>query len=484
MPTVCDIAKNGDPSKEVILSGVIAKAYNDLLGVSFNDVNVSWVSVVGSSQDCVTSLVSNESDTTIVIVPYGEQDFDHIFPHSLDRDMSVPILSAYNATSRKAMQHVDIATSAITGLSVGVIVTSVVLFLTCHVLLNMATWIREAREEQSRTQIRRPRIRFGFEVFAHAIQQESMDFDDLTRRYICVMLTMTSFFVLYALSAVVTTELVVLPQPKLIKTFDDIISQPNLRIIDMQHDIMNNVKTQALWHQLKDRIVNGSDSQDVYSGFAKNMQGLFTAQHVFLFPDNFLKECRKMTCSFTPIMRTSYGIPAFPFIAQDPTFPIVLMTHIMSQRFRTTQEGKKVVKNVRRGMESGFYDHYSKRYKTGDNPFANLMPKVETNNMEDRCVHERVVSYDVPNTMTVEIPNLLSAFKLFALGSGIAVMVWTLQVIFYGFYPRTFTWRIGTRCRVLPASADEVIDRRIRSAPDGRVRSREGRHDRRPRTCY
>src|SRR5687768_2119341 len=57
---VIDIIKDGDRSKEAFFSGTVGEAYNDLMGVFFKDLNVSWVVVAGTNEDCVTSLASNE----------------------------------------------------------------------------------------------------------------------------------------------------------------------------------------------------------------------------------------------------------------------------------------------------------------------------------------------------------------------------------------------------------------------------------------
>src|SRR5207253_1170764 len=118
--------------------------------------------------------------------------------------------SAYNMSSPDAKHFSDIVLSLVTGLTPGVVTISIGFLISCYILFNLATWIVVLRTRRTRTVRNRFRFKFnyGFETFAHFVHQESIDFDDFLRRLVSLLLSLTSFFILYSLGATITTDLV------------------------------------------------------------------------------------------------------------------------------------------------------------------------------------------------------------------------------------------------------------------------------------
>src|SRR5207253_1784549 len=92
------VKRKGDHQRESFFDGPNKDGISNLLSLSGKGFNVSLVET-NSTQQCVQSMIRNESDFLLSSIPYMGLDFDHIYPMSLPNDIKMAILSVYNMTS-------------------------------------------------------------------------------------------------------------------------------------------------------------------------------------------------------------------------------------------------------------------------------------------------------------------------------------------------------------------------------------------------
>lgn len=414
------ISRNhGDPGKDVMFTGYMGNIFNEQFSFTNRGMNVTFIER-DSTSDCVQALMRNESDTVYSIVPYVGQDYDKVFPIGIWDDVKITIMSAYNRTSLDHVHFADILESVFKGVSLGVIVNCVVFSILTSLLLNAATWIRKMKKNERQA----PSLQCGFEVLAHFFQQKSIGFSDSIRRFLCVMLSLLSFFVLLGTACIMSTELVVVEKPNVIASYKDIINEPSIKIVfgttlsveDMARDSGPNSANGKFWSKAKHRVHGlsgaGNDSVNV---FMANMDNMFKRKDIVLSPSVFDFYSKKASCILWSTQRTfmiedGQERLKFPYLSHDPEGEAVLMAKIMTRSFRNTRNGRLMTRNLIRSHEVGILHQM---FKSLD-PRNHFVPMDISKDYLEKCLTEKVVMPDVPLNPPIKIRNLV--FLLQAMG--------------------------------------------------------------------
>lgn len=428
LTTMFEVRKDGDPNKEMLFTGATGKFQNDNLALLTRGMNVSFVQRE-STRECVQSLIRNESDILMSTVTYDGQNFEDVYPLPHLREVKITIFSAYNMTPPDLKHYADIALSAVDGISYGVMTLSLLLIIIAFGLLNFATCIRNKRKRQ------KFRLRYAFECFAHFVHQDSIDFGDDKRRFISVLISTAAFFILLAVSCVLSTELVVIDKPELISCYDDIMKNPLMNVafpdaldmVEMLKEKGPNTHNWNFWEATKNRMLPvsgvGVNPIDV---FMKHMDEIFHGQMIGIVPNLNNLLLKKLACIMGPLVKEKYSgsFTPFPFYAVDRYSEGILMTSVMNQHFRKTANGEKFIKNIEKAVEAGIINQAIKTF----DPSSYFPPTIDISYYE-KCLHSIVVMPDIPNSYSVKVDNLVTTLKMITFGVLVALYIWCFELL-------------------------------------------------------
>lgn len=400
----------GDPTREQLFSGPAAPAVNEFIAFcGGGHPNVTIVEKE-STIDCLVAMNKNESETVLNVLAYGSQDFDAVFPHNVFREVKMTIFSVYNATSPDSVHYVDIPKSAVEAVSAGVMVATLFVILSSYLLLNVGYRINyKVRHLRCIHRKQKHRLQFLFEIFGCFLQKQFTEFKDTPRRASILVLMLTSFFVLSGLACVLATQLVVLDYPKVIETYDDIMKDPQIKTFFPPY-VRESMETSGPQSRngkfaiaAKHRLFHSKkEGLDLIMEIARD---LFHRSLVLMFPNVADRQVRELICMLYPITG-SFMIDrsAFPYHSQDPQGESINMVFVMSQFYRTTKEGQKVISGFRRMVEGGIPGQTINTLEYSDKKADELLEK---GNYYKKCRTSLIVKPEVPHSR-VELRNLKS----------------------------------------------------------------------------
>jgi hypothetical protein len=441
------VKKGGDPYRESFFSGIAREFFQNGLSLVSKNLNTTLVEE-SSTEKCIQSMIRNKSDFLFSTTAYLGQDFNFIYPASLYEDLKVTIFSSYNMTSPDSKRFSDIAISLLTGISPGVMAISFAYIVACYMLFNLTSrHIFESRD----------RWEFGFETFAHFIQQESIEFDDFLRRLVCLMLSLTSFFVLISFGAIITTDLVVLEKPNLISSYDDVSKDPSIVPISLGALDIGKLLTSSgphsrndqFWQSIKGRhsLLSTSD-KNVLDEVVKHGYATLHRKRVVLVPNELEAATLKSLCMTMPLLDSIMkGWAAYPYFSRDSEAESILMAFFMTQSIRPTNVGRRLQKNVRRAMDFGLFQHMFHFMDV-----SGVIPITSKRGDYERCMHEKLIMPDVPTTMSVKFENLNTVVYVYLL---IVVVIFII-----GIGERISSSKHKRPQRTRPATAHESRERR------------------------
>lgn len=420
------IVQDGNSTK---LEGTMGSTMNEAIFMAAKGHEVDFTDK-GNIHDCIVSLIKNESDFIFSAVPFGGQDFKYIFPFILSNEVKYTIFSCYNMTSSNSRRFADILKSAVTGLSVEVIVSVIGL------LIVFATLIRMSTLTKLRTRHNRCKLKMIFQVYSHFIKQSPLKFDDVTRRLLSYFLSVMSFFVLLATGCVLSTQLVIIDQPTVVTTYNQVINNTSIKVVipdvikaeDFGGLNTNKSQNGYFFYKVKDRIVKVSGTgMDPFNKVLDNFDEIIQGRMVVIIPNVADPLMRRTLCLSGPFFTTKMkGFLTFPYYASDPQAEPVPLSFVITQSFRQTPSGHKLVTNVKRAIQAGIWDYPFKRIEP-----ATVMPAevVGKGDYYQKCMSAMVVMPDVQNTQQVKRENLSGLFKFSGCVVVVTSIVLTVEVI-------------------------------------------------------
>src|ERR1044071_5456895 len=78
--------KDGDPHREMLFEGFVAETLNEILSLAITPGQQTSLIEKDDIHECLVSTTKNESDFVLIPVPFGGQDFKHIFPITLHKE--------------------------------------------------------------------------------------------------------------------------------------------------------------------------------------------------------------------------------------------------------------------------------------------------------------------------------------------------------------------------------------------------------------
>lgn len=426
-PFAYRIIKDGDPNKELLFDGLVAETLNEALSLAITPGQQASFVEKDDIHECLVSMTKNESDFVLSPVPFGGQDFQHIFPITLHKEGKLTLFSAYNMTSSDSKKYADIFNSAFTGLSLEVLMTTLTIIAISLILLNISTRIKTTRITRVRI---RPRTKFLSDIYAHFFRQAFLEFDDSTRRIITISLSLLSLFILLACGCVLSTELVIVDTPKLIETYDDVVNNPHINVSIPDVLKSNDFGGPDRWNgetrngyflsRVDSRIVRVSlVGQEGMKQMVKNVDEILQGRMVFVVVNLGDEKMKKSWCLNVMLGPKMKGFTSFPYYSHDPFAEVIPMTFAISQWFRRTSLGRKFIRNIKHIVETGIYD---RPFEASDP--EKFMPIIEKGNYYHKCMSAKVVMPDVDNTQEVRLQNLGSLFKMIAL-----IIIFTCDVL-------------------------------------------------------
>lgn len=450
----------GDPNRDEMFKGALAYLMNENIAVLLRrGVKTIEIIEMDSSVNCIEGMMKNQSDVLLSSAPYGEQDFDTIYPFDVPKEMKFTIFSAYNATSVDTIKFTDICITAFQKMSYDVVATLIFLLFTFYILLNLSSWIKSVAKfgyrQCSRCRRRRRfRLRYGFEICAHFIKYGSLEFSDGPRRLISFILVMTSFFTLTLIACFLSTQLVSVEEPTLITTYDDVISRPYLQIGCRQlikvtlESAGPNSRNAKFLKSVQNRLFidDGNPKTAV-----QQILDMFAGKLVIVFYNMADEGVRKVKCMLHPLVGEKMKeFTAYPYYSHDPNAEFIQMANIMTQSFRHSFAGQAVIRNWRRATEGGVLDpgaRHRMEYKIPKNEI------LEKGAYYHKCMSARVVKPEIPDIQVVKMINLKSLYKILALSTFCTFEILIIEILCKFFVQRRTSAKpqmnkTGTRSRL------------------------------------
>ena len=180
--------------------------------------NISVVSESMAESGCYQSIRNNKSDITPFLIGYPIKDYKRVNPVQPIFQGPLIIMSTYKVDDSFSIIYADILRNSMKAFDIVVWTAVVVSFLVFSGLLSMRKRINS--KKGIKNQCTDSPI---FETFRHFIGQESSSFSDRTGKVISFTMTLGFFFIIAFFCGLMSTELVVVTKPFVIRNYRDVI---------------------------------------------------------------------------------------------------------------------------------------------------------------------------------------------------------------------------------------------------------------------
>ncbi len=284
----------------------------------------------GNFTGCLGSMYRNESDASPAILDYPYPiDYETIQFVQVVLDSQVQMISGYNATT--GIERVDIMDSSFEKQGIEFWIGLILLTFVSYVIMRIRYQIEIAKDRMCRQiGIRRYPL---YDTLTYILSYDSTDFDDITRLTLTLFLTIGSFLLVTFFGNYMTTDLVVVKEPQVLRTYEDVIAQAHriqplfLEALTDYHEFMN-----AREGSIENKFWNTFNKKERFKAFNVDGSMLFPTkfgtqilrdigagargERMILLADQFTQVIMSTIC------RLKAGFPlyqnVYPFASIDP----------------------------------------------------------------------------------------------------------------------------------------------------------------------
>jgi hypothetical protein len=436
------------PSKDrPYFQGSFQQVFSVLTDIVFYKRRSNWTVIVASevgSKDnqgtysgCLGTLTRNESDVAVALVDYPTDMFELLIPFQVITEDPVSITSAYTVKKAQKLISNDIIQASFHSFKSdlwNVILLAVILGGLVLFLLKTAL---QRRMKQRRASVWSNLSTSVFESFAHFLNQEYGDFADMKGKLISLTLAMGGFLLIVYWCNLMSGDLVIMPQPQTIDTFEQISERKNFSVyfiapftdyLDFK-DADEGTVYKQIWEKNANKgkniievdkdLGNILDYYEILLSGARGDVGIFITR---LFMSGLVSSLCNLKSSFPGI--TTFA-NSFPHVATDPK----ARRHIKVAIHRRGAENIEILRNSfkrsRRSLEMDMLTPVTTSFSKGiEGPLFISNPSSIR-----ECVWH---AYNLPErnqiTSALHIPNLKSIFDLFVVLLGAAILVLILEL--------------------------------------------------------
>ena len=355
--------------------GPASEVFNLVLRTIVGPVKINYTTIMKESMgyldpstgyfdkgSCLYSMQINESDasTTTTYHPLMGKHLKPLQPY-VEEDFF--ILSRYNVS--REVYHADVMDAFAYAFSPEIWCLCVLFTFVFWLLFKF--YIRVVNQ----TRRRRDRIRDEsmYKVLLQFFGMESIAFNQLTCRMTSFLLTLISFYILTYFTILMKTESVIVPEPKVINSYNDLLAKPRLqmiffRIID-NFDLFENAEPHTierkLWQKsLKEvggdrekMIIKVGRTEEMMSYFARAQNSIFDSrmETVAILSNTVKGPIRILGCQgkvmalrdMTHQERSNSGIQnLFTWISKDPASKNYMLSGVRSDHQTSSFATKKI----------------------------------------------------------------------------------------------------------------------------------------------
>lgn len=296
--------------------GVMADAFNLFSDVLFSGFRMNYTSIVRSSvgilnktsgfydrESCLYSMQINETDVGAAIIRYPVQG------HNLTPFKSYMHDKMY-MLSRYAVEEKTHSSDCMKALA-GALSAKLWLFF---VLLVIAIWLLFIFIRHLSPKTQRATNQSMYQVIAHLLQKDTGDLTVSSWRILSLFLTLMSFFIAAYATNSLSTDIVVVVEPKIIRTYNDLLQKPRIRLVfprlidhfEVFESAPPNSKENRLWRKALKEVngdkskllmaIGGSSPQEMFKIMKESAKQMGKVEWVAFLSQTFVTPAKKISC--------------------------------------------------------------------------------------------------------------------------------------------------------------------------------------------
>ena len=271
----------------------------------------------GLPTGCYGSIHRNESDFSIMPAEYPVLDYEKVVPIQIVYEGPLTIMSIYKVEESFSIIYADLLRSSLKSFDSSIWFVILVTFIVFAGLLVLRRRLKRVRDTTGYSAT--------LETFSHMIGQDITDFNDRSGKLISILMTVGFFFILAFYLSMMSTDLVVVTKPSVIKNYRDIMNRENMTVVfsALTSDI-NEFKyadkgsiQEEFWNHIKNNHIMAKIELNILSGIA----GLaFKGKVILIVNSLYSNTCAKKACMMKVIMQKNIPFLSkrYAWISSDP----------------------------------------------------------------------------------------------------------------------------------------------------------------------
>ena len=391
--------------KGVVAEYIAEPVVTALLGYPAPNMSVVKESLTGSGltqeglpTGCYGSIQLTQSDLTFMPIEFPIHDFTKVDPVQVVFEGPLSIMSTYKVEEKESIEYADFFGSSLKSFDFNIWSVVVLTFLVFSGLLFTRKRFTAASKEVTKYSP-------FYETYSQLVRQDYNNYSDRSGRLISILMTISFFLILLYYFNLMSTDLVVVTKPSVIKNYRDIMKQKNitpafLAAMQDQNEFVHAEKgsvQEEFWNKYRTSHFLIDQLGDLMA--IGEFIGKFPRQEAVIILNSMIKEpLLKVFCE-TAI---ATAVRTYGWLSSDPKGKEHLMGVIMRQGLKTDViiRGKKRVRRLFEGRL--ILEGVEKSLSNLD--FGPMAQGMSTISQTMKCM-SKLVNYDHPQVENVVLSN-------------------------------------------------------------------------------